>query len=94
MSLFRCEKCKALHRHNWKEDKRFYICLACFRVTWHIKEPNDKKEKRDVIACYKYEGEWRLITREISTLSHATKMSEKYSDTYKVKIIQLGEFLK
>jgi hypothetical protein len=48
------------------------------------------KEPDNYIACYKVADRWKLITREISTLKHAEKMSEPYKRTgYTVKIIKL-----
>ena len=46
--------------------------------------------KREWIAIYKYSGEWRLITRELATERHASKMAEQYKASgYTVKTIKV-----
>jgi hypothetical protein len=47
------------------------------------------KQKREYIALYRSHGEWRLITREVATLSHATKMQKRYEASYFTKLIKV-----
>jgi hypothetical protein len=49
-----------------------------------------KEEIPEWVAVYCYMGRWRLITREVSKLSHATKLQKKYADNgYKTKLIKI-----
>jgi len=49
-----------------------------------------KEEAHEWVAVYCYMGRWRLITREVSKLSHATKMLKQYSDNgYEVKLVKI-----
>ena len=46
-------------------------------------------EEKCYVACYK-NGDWMLITREISTKKHAEKKAEPYRRTnFPVKIVKL-----
>jgi hypothetical protein len=49
-----------------------------------------REEIPEWIAVYCYMGRWRLITREVSKLSHATKLQKKYADNgYETKLIKI-----
>ena len=48
-------------------------------------------EKREWIALYRVQNEWRLITREVATLKHAKKMKSRYEESYKTKLIYVGD---
>ena len=52
-----------------------------------------KSEIREWIALYFVQGEWRLITREVATLKHATKMKERYDRnfSYKTRLVYVGD---
>jgi hypothetical protein len=53
------------------------------------KEPK-RKETKTFIACYKSNDRWRLITREIATLAHATKKANAYKEAgHQIKIIPI-----
>jgi hypothetical protein len=49
-----------------------------------------KEEVHEWVAVYRYMSRWRLITREVSKLSHATKLQKKYADNgYETKLIKI-----
>ena len=53
-----------------------------------------KKEKRDTlgriyVAIYHDGDDWNLITRELSVLSHAKKMEERYKKSYATRIVKV-----
>jgi hypothetical protein len=54
-----------------------------------------EKAPREWLAFYRNSGEWRLITRELSTEKHATKMAEQYRDHgYQAKAVSVYLLLK
>jgi hypothetical protein len=53
-----------------------------------------KKERRDelgpvFVAIYHDGDEWRLITRELSLLSHAKKMEKTYTKDFATRIVKV-----
>ena len=48
-------------------------------------------KKREWIALYRVQNEWRLITREVATLEHAKKMRDRYAKSYKTRLVYVGD---